>query len=145
MGISVCASFSSVPFLCVCVCVSCTEDKVWTVVGHDHTRPIDIRGSTPRSPFVLIFNYTISPYHLRSLVTSSEHCQQEVIYRCRKSRLFDTWGWFCFLTHWVYLIVLCCTAEMLSFYEVCDLCYLRNSNPLNLANMLQRNKNIPHS
>uniref|UniRef100_A0A8C1APQ8 Contactin associated protein family member 5 like n=1 Tax=Cyprinus carpio carpio TaxID=630221 RepID=A0A8C1APQ8_CYPCA len=73
--------------------VNCTmaEDKVWTVVGHDHMRIIDIRGSTPRSPFVLIFNYTISPYHLRSLVTSSEHCQQEVIYRCRKSRLFDTW------------------------------------------------------
>ncbi|XP_043107209.1 contactin-associated protein-like 5 isoform X2 [Puntigrus tetrazona] len=73
--------------------VNCTvaEDKVWTVVGHDHMRPIDIRGSTPRSPFVLIFNYTISPYHLRSLVTSSEHCQQEVKYRCRKSRLFDTW------------------------------------------------------
>uniref|UniRef100_A0A671M322 Contactin-associated protein-like 5 n=1 Tax=Sinocyclocheilus anshuiensis TaxID=1608454 RepID=A0A671M322_9TELE len=73
--------------------VNCTmaEDKVWTVVGHDHMRPIDIRGSTPRSPFVLIFNYTISPYHLRSLVTSSEHCQQEVRYRCRKSRLFDTW------------------------------------------------------
>ncbi|XP_051528143.1 contactin-associated protein-like 5 isoform X1 [Myxocyprinus asiaticus] len=73
--------------------VNCTvaENKVWTVVGHDHMRPIDIRGSTPRSPFVLIFNYTISQYHLRSLVTSSEHCQQEVMYRCRKSRLFDTW------------------------------------------------------
>uniref|UniRef100_A0A673K6Y0 Contactin-associated protein-like 5 n=1 Tax=Sinocyclocheilus rhinocerous TaxID=307959 RepID=A0A673K6Y0_9TELE len=73
--------------------VNCTmaEDKVWTVVGHDHMRIIDIRGSTPRSPFVLIFSYTISPYHLRSLVTSSEHCQQEVKYRCRKSRLFDTW------------------------------------------------------
>uniref|UniRef100_A0A8C1LGR8 Contactin associated protein-like 5 like n=1 Tax=Cyprinus carpio TaxID=7962 RepID=A0A8C1LGR8_CYPCA len=72
--------------------VNCTmADKVWTVVGHDHMRPIDIQGSTPRSPFVLIFNYTISPYHLRSLVTSSEHCQQEVRYRCRKSRLFDTW------------------------------------------------------
>uniref|UniRef100_A0A8C1J9E1 Contactin associated protein-like 5 like n=1 Tax=Cyprinus carpio TaxID=7962 RepID=A0A8C1J9E1_CYPCA len=73
--------------------VNCTmaEDKLWTVVGHDHMRIIDIRGSTPRSPFVLIFNYTISPYHLRSLVTSSEHCQQEVKYRCRKSRLFDTW------------------------------------------------------
>uniref|UniRef100_A0A673K8Z8 Contactin-associated protein-like 5 n=1 Tax=Sinocyclocheilus rhinocerous TaxID=307959 RepID=A0A673K8Z8_9TELE len=72
--------------------VNCTmADKVWTVVGHDHMRIIDIRGSTPRSPFVLIFSYTISPYHLRSLVTSSEHCQQEVKYRCRKSRLFDTW------------------------------------------------------
>uniref|UniRef100_A0A8C2CCW5 Contactin associated protein-like 5 like n=1 Tax=Cyprinus carpio TaxID=7962 RepID=A0A8C2CCW5_CYPCA len=72
--------------------VNCTmADKVWTVVGHDHMRPINIQGSTPRSPFVLIFNYTISPYHLRSLVTSSEHCQQEVRYRCRKSRLFDTW------------------------------------------------------
>ncbi len=97
------------------VCVSCTEDKVWTVVGHDHMRPIDIRGSTPRSPFVLLFSFTISPYHLRSLVTSSEHCQQEVRYRCRKSRLFDTWGWSCFITL-VYLIVsVHCSAKMLSF------------------------------
>ncbi|KAA0707578.1 Contactin-associated protein-like 5 [Triplophysa tibetana] len=73
--------------------VNCTvaEDKVWTVVGHDHMRPIDIQGSTPRSPFAFIFNYTISQYHLRSLVASSEHCQQEVKYLCRKSRLFDNW------------------------------------------------------
>ncbi|XP_056591110.1 contactin-associated protein-like 5 isoform X1 [Triplophysa dalaica] len=73
--------------------VNCTvaEDKVWTVVGHDHMRPIEIQGSTPRSPFAFIFNYTISQYHLRSLVASSEHCQQEVKYLCRKSRLFDNW------------------------------------------------------
>lgn len=65
---------------------------MWTVVGHDHLQPVSVRGSTPRSPYVLIFNYSISPYHIRSLVASSEHCQQEVTYRCRKSRLFDTWG-----------------------------------------------------
>ncbi|XP_036443090.1 LOW QUALITY PROTEIN: contactin-associated protein-like 5 [Colossoma macropomum] len=73
--------------------VNCTlaDDKIWTVVGHDHLQPVRVQGSTPRSPYVLIFNYSISPYHLRSLVASSEHCQQEVTYRCRKSRLFDTW------------------------------------------------------
>lgn len=72
-----------------------TEDKIWTVVGHDHLQPISVQGSTPRSPYVLIFNYSISLYHLRSLVASSEYCQQEVTYRCRKSRLFDTWGESC--------------------------------------------------
>ncbi|XP_066503685.1 contactin-associated protein-like 5 [Hoplias malabaricus] len=73
--------------------VNCTlaDDRFWTVVGHDHLLPVPVQGSTPRSPYVLIFNYSISPFHLRSLVASSEHCQQEVIYRCRKSRLFDTW------------------------------------------------------
>uniref|UniRef100_A0AAR2JEZ7 Contactin associated protein-like 5a n=1 Tax=Pygocentrus nattereri TaxID=42514 RepID=A0AAR2JEZ7_PYGNA len=73
--------------------VNCTlaDDKIWTVVGHDHLQPVRVQGSTPRSPYVLIFNYSISPYHLRSLVASSEHCQQKVTYRCRKSRLFDTW------------------------------------------------------
>ncbi|KAK3533181.1 hypothetical protein QTP70_013012 [Hemibagrus guttatus] len=68
------------------------KDKLWTVVGHDHLQPVSVQGSTPRSPYVLIFNYSISPYHIRSLVASAEHCQQEVIYRCRKSRLFDTWA-----------------------------------------------------
>uniref|UniRef100_A0AAY5E8E6 Contactin associated protein family member 5 like n=1 Tax=Electrophorus electricus TaxID=8005 RepID=A0AAY5E8E6_ELEEL len=72
--------------------VNCSmADKIWTVVGHDHLQPVSVRGSTPRSPYVLIFNYSISPYHLRSLVSSSDYCQQEVTYRCRKSRLFDTW------------------------------------------------------
>ncbi|XP_062868407.1 contactin-associated protein-like 5 [Trichomycterus rosablanca] len=73
--------------------VNCTvaEENIWTVVVHDHLDPVRVQGSTPRSPYVLIFNYSISPYHLRSLVASSELCQQEVTYRCRKSRLFDTW------------------------------------------------------
>uniref|UniRef100_A0AAY5EIU1 Contactin associated protein family member 5 like n=1 Tax=Electrophorus electricus TaxID=8005 RepID=A0AAY5EIU1_ELEEL len=67
--------------------VNCSmADKIWTVVGHDHLQPVSVRGSTPRSPYVLIFNYSISPYHLRSLVSSSDYCQQEVTYRCRKSR-----------------------------------------------------------
>ncbi|XP_030626504.1 contactin-associated protein-like 5 [Chanos chanos] len=70
---------------------SMAEDKVWTVVGHDYAQPVTVRGSTPRSPYVLIFNYSVSPYHLRSLVASSEYCHQKVTYRCRKSRLFDTW------------------------------------------------------
>ncbi|XP_031415052.1 contactin-associated protein-like 5 [Clupea harengus] len=73
------------------VTCSQTEDKVWTVVGHDQTEPVRVRGSTLQSPYTRSLNYSLPPSHLQSLVTTSLHCQQEVIYQCRKSRLFDTW------------------------------------------------------
>ncbi|XP_048854339.1 LOW QUALITY PROTEIN: contactin-associated protein-like 5 [Brienomyrus brachyistius] len=68
-----------------------TEDKVWTVVAHNITEPVRVQGSSLQRPHVMHFNYSASPEQLRSLVAMSEHCQQEVEYRCRKSRLFNTW------------------------------------------------------
>ncbi|XP_029112756.1 contactin-associated protein-like 5 [Scleropages formosus] len=70
-----------------------TEDKVWTVVSHNSTEPVHVRGSTLQRPHVMRFNYSASPEQLRALVATSEQCQQEVVYRCRKSRLFNTWDW----------------------------------------------------
>ncbi|XP_064800684.1 contactin-associated protein-like 5 [Oncorhynchus masou masou] len=67
-----------------------TEDKVWTVVTHNSTDPVRVQGSTLQKPYVMNFNYSASPEQLMALVAGSEQCQQEVVYSCRKSRLFNT-------------------------------------------------------
>nr|XP_029517782.1 contactin-associated protein-like 5 [Oncorhynchus nerka] len=67
-----------------------TEDKVWTVVTHNSTDPVRVQGSTLQKPYIMKFNYSASPEQLMALVSGSEQCQQEVMYSCRKSRLFNT-------------------------------------------------------
>lgn len=68
------------------------EDKVWTVVHHNSTDPVKVRGSTPDKPHKSDLDYGASPNQLRALVSQSEHCQQTLTYQCRRSRLFNTWG-----------------------------------------------------
>uniref|UniRef100_A0A8C7S4B6 Contactin associated protein-like 5a n=1 Tax=Oncorhynchus mykiss TaxID=8022 RepID=A0A8C7S4B6_ONCMY len=68
-----------------------TENKVWTVVTHNSTDPVRVQGSTLQKPYMMKFNYSASPEQLMALVARSEQCQQEVVYSCRKSRLFNTW------------------------------------------------------
>uniref|UniRef100_A0A668AK63 Contactin associated protein-like 5a n=1 Tax=Myripristis murdjan TaxID=586833 RepID=A0A668AK63_9TELE len=68
-----------------------TEERVWTVVTHNSTAPVRVRGSSPQKPHVMKFNYSASAEQLRAVITGSEQCQQEVVYSCRKSRLFNTW------------------------------------------------------
>uniref|UniRef100_A0A673WR09 Contactin-associated protein-like 5 n=1 Tax=Salmo trutta TaxID=8032 RepID=A0A673WR09_SALTR len=68
-----------------------TENKVWTVVTHNSTDPVRVQGSTLQKPYIMKFNYSASPEQLMALVARSEQCQQEVVYSCRKSRLFNTW------------------------------------------------------
>uniref|UniRef100_A0AAY4DAE9 Contactin associated protein-like 5a n=1 Tax=Denticeps clupeoides TaxID=299321 RepID=A0AAY4DAE9_9TELE len=70
---------------------SMTVDRAWTVVSHNQTQLIKVRGSTLQSPYTWTLNYTLPLNHLRNLVTTSDHCQQEVVYHCRRSRLFDNW------------------------------------------------------
>uniref|UniRef100_A0A8D3A950 Contactin associated protein-like 5a n=1 Tax=Scophthalmus maximus TaxID=52904 RepID=A0A8D3A950_SCOMX len=67
-----------------------TEEKVWTVVSHNITAPVTVLGSSPLKPHVATFNYSASAEQLRAIVSGSEQCQQEVVYGCRKSRLFNT-------------------------------------------------------
>uniref|UniRef100_A0A8C4Z375 Contactin associated protein-like 5a n=1 Tax=Gadus morhua TaxID=8049 RepID=A0A8C4Z375_GADMO len=68
-----------------------TEDKVWTVLDHSSSAPVRVQGSSPQKPYIMRFNYSASPEQLRAIVTGSEQCQQEVVYRCKKSRLFNAW------------------------------------------------------
>ncbi|XP_030641581.1 contactin-associated protein-like 5 [Chanos chanos] len=68
-----------------------TEQKVWTVISHNNTNPVRVQGSTLEKPYIMHFNYSASPEQLHTLLSDSEHCEQEVTYQCRKSRLFNTW------------------------------------------------------
>ncbi|KAJ3592556.1 hypothetical protein NHX12_007683 [Muraenolepis orangiensis] len=69
-----------------------TEDKVWTVLDHSSSVPVRVQGSSPQKPYIMGFNYSASPEQLRAIVAGAEQCQQEVVYRCRKSRLFNAWA-----------------------------------------------------
>ncbi|XP_062861472.1 contactin-associated protein-like 5 [Trichomycterus rosablanca] len=68
-----------------------TEDKVWTVVHHNSTDPVRVQGSSPSKPFKANFDYGASPEQLKAIVSQSEYCQQSVTYKCKRSRLFNTW------------------------------------------------------
>uniref|UniRef100_A0A4W5QPQ6 Contactin associated protein-like 5b n=1 Tax=Hucho hucho TaxID=62062 RepID=A0A4W5QPQ6_9TELE len=79
------------PLKAALVYCNMTEDKVWTVVGHNNSGSVNVTGATTKKPYVMRFNYTVSLEQLLTLIRRSEHCQQEVVYSCRKSRLFNTW------------------------------------------------------
>uniref|UniRef100_A0A096M547 Contactin associated protein family member 5 n=1 Tax=Poecilia formosa TaxID=48698 RepID=A0A096M547_POEFO len=67
-----------------------TEKKVWTVLSHNNSAPVKVQNSSPQRPHVMKFSYNASADQLRAIVTGAEQCQQEVVYNCRKSRLFNT-------------------------------------------------------
>ncbi|KAI4904339.1 hypothetical protein NFI96_003504 [Prochilodus magdalenae] len=68
-----------------------TEEKVWMVVGHNSSATVSVKGSSLPKPHVMKLNYSATLQQLSTLLHRAEHCQQEVLYRCRKSRLFNTW------------------------------------------------------
>uniref|UniRef100_A0A3B3ZRK1 Contactin associated protein-like 5a n=1 Tax=Periophthalmus magnuspinnatus TaxID=409849 RepID=A0A3B3ZRK1_9GOBI len=67
-----------------------TDERVWTVITHNTTEPVRVQGSSVLQPHIMDLNYSASSDQLRAIVAGSEHCQQEVVYSCRKSRLFNT-------------------------------------------------------
>ncbi|XP_060909538.1 contactin-associated protein-like 5 [Labrus mixtus] len=67
-----------------------TEERVWTVVRHNVSAPVRVQGSSLQNPHIMTLNYSSDPKQLHTIIRSSEHCQQEVVYSCRKSRLFNT-------------------------------------------------------
>ncbi|XP_047457635.1 contactin-associated protein-like 5 [Mugil cephalus] len=67
-----------------------TDKKVWTVLSHNISAPVTVQSSSLQKPHIMKFNYSASAEQLRAVVSGSEHCQQEVVYSCRKSRIFNT-------------------------------------------------------
>ncbi|XP_066511823.1 contactin-associated protein-like 5 [Hoplias malabaricus] len=68
-----------------------TEDKVWMVVGHNSSVAVSVKGSSLQKPHVMKLNYSATLQQLSTLLQRAQHCHQQVLYRCRKSRLFNTW------------------------------------------------------
>ncbi|XP_035462112.2 contactin-associated protein-like 4 isoform X4 [Scophthalmus maximus] len=64
-----------------------TEDETWTVIQHNNTELTRVRPSAGRAPHAARFAYASGDGQLAAVIGQSEHCEQELTYRCRRSRL----------------------------------------------------------
>ncbi|XP_037312497.1 contactin-associated protein-like 2a [Pungitius pungitius] len=67
-----------------------TEDKVWTTVMNNLPPKIAVTGSSRERRTVLQVNYSTSMEQVTAITTSAEHCEQQIAYSCRMSRLLNT-------------------------------------------------------
>uniref|UniRef100_A0A8C2XLG2 Contactin associated protein like 3 n=1 Tax=Cyclopterus lumpus TaxID=8103 RepID=A0A8C2XLG2_CYCLU len=69
-----------------------TEDNTWMVIQHNNTELTRVRPPAPggRSRHAAHFRYASEEEQLAAVVSQSEHCEQELTYHCRKSRLLNT-------------------------------------------------------
>ncbi|XP_056132902.1 contactin-associated protein-like 4 [Lampris incognitus] len=67
-----------------------TEEKTWMVIQHNNTELTRIRPSPGRNQHFARFDYSSEDVQLAAIISQSEHCEQELSYHCRKSRLLNT-------------------------------------------------------
>ncbi|TNM99461.1 hypothetical protein fugu_012494 [Takifugu bimaculatus] len=67
-----------------------TEDKTWTVVEHNNTEPTKVRPQPGTNQLAIHFEYASEAEQLAAIISQSEHCEQELIYHCRRSRIFNS-------------------------------------------------------
>uniref|UniRef100_A0A672NVP5 Contactin associated protein 2 n=1 Tax=Sinocyclocheilus grahami TaxID=75366 RepID=A0A672NVP5_SINGR len=75
------------PFKVIC---NMTEDKVWTTVVNNLPAQTAVTGSSRERRTVLQLNYSASMEQVTAITNSAEHCEQQVAYACRMSRLLNT-------------------------------------------------------
>ncbi|XP_036760340.2 contactin-associated protein-like 3 isoform X2 [Manis pentadactyla] len=62
-------------------------DTAWTSVQHNGSHWTRIKSSSGESPHPLSFKYTASMEQLQAIIGHANHCQQELAFYCKKSRL----------------------------------------------------------
>nr|XP_020472734.1 contactin-associated protein-like 4 [Monopterus albus] len=67
-----------------------TEDGAWMLVQHNNTELTRVHLSPGMSQHSAHFDYTSDGEQLAAIISQSEHCEQELSYHCRKSRLLNT-------------------------------------------------------
>ncbi|KAM3850148.1 contactin-associated protein-like 5, partial [Diretmus argenteus] len=67
-----------------------TEEKTWMVVQHNNTELTRVRPSPGGNQHSAHFDYSSGEEQLSAIISQSEHCEQELSYHCRKSRLLNT-------------------------------------------------------
>ncbi|XP_069790927.1 contactin-associated protein-like 5 isoform X4 [Narcine bancroftii] len=76
------------PFLVYC---NMTEDGTWTIIQHNSMRETRLQGSpNVDRPYIASFNYSASMKQLRTMISIMDHCEQEIAYHCKNSRLLNT-------------------------------------------------------
>ncbi|XP_018424066.1 PREDICTED: contactin-associated protein-like 5 [Nanorana parkeri] len=67
-----------------------TVEKIWTIVQHNITDLMTVRGIIPGKPYSAAFNYGASAEQMEDLINNAEYCEQEVAYHCKHSRLLNS-------------------------------------------------------
>ncbi|XP_068175135.1 contactin-associated protein-like 4 [Antennarius striatus] len=67
-----------------------TEEKAWMVIQHNNTELSTVYWSPDTNPHLVYFDYASGAEQLAAIISQSEHCEQELSYYCRKSRLLNT-------------------------------------------------------
>uniref|UniRef100_A0A673CRI7 Contactin associated protein like 3 n=1 Tax=Sphaeramia orbicularis TaxID=375764 RepID=A0A673CRI7_9TELE len=67
-----------------------TEDKAWMVIQHNNTELTRVTASPEGNQYSAYFDYASADEQLAAIINQSEHCEQELSYYCRKSRLLNT-------------------------------------------------------
>uniref|UniRef100_A0A8C7X698 Contactin associated protein like 3 n=1 Tax=Oryzias sinensis TaxID=183150 RepID=A0A8C7X698_9TELE len=67
-----------------------TEENTWLVIQHNNSELTRVRSSPGVNQQAVHFEYPAEEEQLLAVIRQSEHCQQELSYRCRKSRLLNT-------------------------------------------------------
>lgn len=62
------------------------------VVQHNNTELTRLRASSATDRRLIYFDYSAAEEQLSAAIRQSEHCEQELSYRCKKSRLLNTPG-----------------------------------------------------
>ncbi|XP_027951391.1 contactin-associated protein-like 4 isoform X1 [Eumetopias jubatus] len=73
------------PFLLYC---NMTE-TAWTVIRHNGSDLTRVRNTNPENPYAGVFEYVASMEQLQATINLAEHCEQELTYYCKKSRLVN--------------------------------------------------------
>ncbi|XP_059118532.1 contactin-associated protein-like 4 isoform X1 [Peromyscus eremicus] len=73
------------PFLLYC---NMTE-TAWTIVQHNGSDLMRVRNAHSENPHTGVFEYAASMEQLQASINRAEHCQQELVYYCKKSRLVN--------------------------------------------------------
>ncbi|XP_059732831.1 contactin-associated protein-like 4 isoform X2 [Bos taurus] len=71
------------PFLLYC---NMTE-TAWTIIQHNGSGVTRVRNTNPENPYTGFFEYVASMEQLQATINRAEHCEQELTYYCKKSRL----------------------------------------------------------
>uniref|UniRef100_A0A4W5MZ99 Contactin associated protein like 3 n=1 Tax=Hucho hucho TaxID=62062 RepID=A0A4W5MZ99_9TELE len=66
------------------------HSQTHTHTPHTPTRRGGPRASSGMNQHLAYFNYSADAEQLGAIITQAEHCEQEVFYHCRKSRLLNT-------------------------------------------------------
>uniref|UniRef100_A0A8D2JBE3 Contactin associated protein family member 4 n=1 Tax=Varanus komodoensis TaxID=61221 RepID=A0A8D2JBE3_VARKO len=71
------------PFLVYCN----MTDTTWTIIQHNNTELTRVKSANRENPHTVFFKYAATLEQLQATINHAEHCEQELAYHCKKSRL----------------------------------------------------------